>query len=127
MERTGDGELLRKYALDNDQRAFADLVARHIDWVYSCALRMTYGDAPLAQDVTQGVFLALAQKGRRLASHPNVAAWLFQATRFAAATARRSELRRKTHEARAMQQAAVQSSTFDRYWEQIRDRLEDAV
>src|SRR5437016_13217085 len=99
MDRTGDGELLRRYALDDDQRAFADLVARHIDWVYSSAVRMTRGDAAMAQDVTQGVFLALAQKGERLAGHSNLAAWLIQASRFAVRTARRTELRRNSHDA----------------------------
>jgi len=53
-------ELLRRFADEDAQDAFTELVRRKIDLVYAAALRQTGGDAHLAQDVTQGVFLALA-------------------------------------------------------------------
>ena len=36
---TPDGELLRRYAESRSEEAFAELVHRHLDLVYSAALR----------------------------------------------------------------------------------------
>jgi hypothetical protein len=41
---TDDSELLRRYAHERSEAAFAELVARHVDLVYSAALRQTRGD-----------------------------------------------------------------------------------
>jgi DNA-directed RNA polymerase specialized sigma24 family protein len=65
-----DAELLRRYAQDRCEAAFTELVQRHVDFVYSSVLRQVGGDANLAQEVTQGVFLDLAQKAGTLARHP---------------------------------------------------------
>ena len=62
-------ELLRRYADEGSQPAFGDLVRRTVDLVYAAALRQTGGDAHLAEDVTQGVFLALARRAGMLKSH----------------------------------------------------------
>ena len=42
-----DAELLRRYATENSEAAFAELIRRHVDLVYSAALRLvkTYGFA----------------------------------------------------------------------------------
>src|SRR6266511_3993857 len=57
-----DFELLRCYAEDRSEAAFAELVKRYIDFVYSAAFRQVGGDAHLADDVTQSVFVDLARK-----------------------------------------------------------------
>jgi len=62
-----DQRLLRDYAARRSEAAFAELVRRHVDFVYSAAVRMVR-DAHLAEDVTQGVFVALAQNARQLTS-----------------------------------------------------------
>src|SRR5204863_6985896 len=111
-----DGELLRLYADRRDQRAFPQLIERHLDWVYSAAARITR-DQTMAEDVTQGVFMVLAEKARRLSGHPAIAGWLFRATQFAAKSALKRERVRKIHEAQAMQQTVV-STEVDRYWEE---------
>ena len=48
-----DSELLRRYLHDRSEAAFAELVRRHIDLVYSSALRQVSGDVHAAQDVAQ--------------------------------------------------------------------------
>ena len=50
-----DEQLLHAYARERSESAFGELVARHIDFVYSTALRVVNGDSHLAQDVAQTV------------------------------------------------------------------------
>ena len=57
-----DSELLRQYAESGSETAFTELVKVYIDFVFSAALRQVGGDAHLAQDVTQSVFVDLALK-----------------------------------------------------------------
>ena len=47
---TDDAQLLRQYAEERAEPAFGELMARHIDLVYSAALRVAGGDRQLAQD-----------------------------------------------------------------------------
>ncbi len=48
-----DIELLRRYALHDDEPAFTELVRRHTNMVYNTALRHTAGDRHRAEDITQ--------------------------------------------------------------------------
>jgi RNA polymerase sigma factor (sigma-70 family) len=97
-----DAALLRVYADTRAQDAFAELVERHLDGVYSTALRRVGGDTHLAQDVCQQVFVALARKAGALAEHPALASWLFIAARNEAANVVRAERRRKARENEAL-------------------------
>jgi RNA polymerase sigma factor (sigma-70 family) len=89
-----DAELLALYAADRSEAAFAELVRRQVDFVYSAALRQLGGNHHLAPDVTQMVFLDLAKKAAALSRHPALSAWLHRCTRYAVFNARRKEARR---------------------------------
>ena len=101
---TTDDELLTRYARDSSEAAFAELVRRHINLVYSAALRQVNGNVHQAEDVTQAVFTNLARKAAKLTSHPSITGWLYTTTRFEAANIRRSGERRniRDQEAHAM-------------------------
>ena len=96
-----DGRLLRRYAADRSQQAFARLVQRHVDLVYAAARRQCFGDAHLAEDVTQAVFMILARKPTAVYSGAVLPAWLLATTRYAASNALKLEARRRRHEREA--------------------------
>jgi RNA polymerase sigma factor (sigma-70 family) len=124
-----DAELLRRYAESRSESDFAELVQRHVNLVYSAALRQVNGDAHLAQDVTQLVFADLARKAWTLASRPVLAGWLFTSTRFAAAKLVRGERRRqlREQEAQIMQQLCQQDSSAQLDWDRVRPVLDSAL
>src|SRR4051794_7888568 len=95
-----DHELLSRYCAESDQAAFAELVRRYVNLVYSTALRRT-GERELAEDVTQTVFLILSQRGGGLSGKVVVAGWLYQTARNVANDALRARERRRRHENRA--------------------------
>src|SRR6476659_2394255 len=78
----------------------SELIRLHIDAVYSSALRQVR-DPHLPEDVTQAVFMLLARKAPSLGSHPSIAGWLFQPTRYACRAAVREQSRRRERERKA--------------------------
>jgi DNA-directed RNA polymerase specialized sigma24 family protein len=95
-----DNQLLRAYARARDERAFAELVGRHADWITRAA-RRRLGDGHAADDAAQAVFLLLSRDAARLASsrdRKSLSAWLFHAMHFSCARIARSRARRKRHE-----------------------------
>lgn len=121
-----DQQLLRKFVEDGSQTAFAELVARHVNLVFSAALRRTNGDEQLAKDVTQQVFTDLARKARSLTGNVVLAGWLHRATRFAAAQMLRTERRRHAREQEAVTMKTLESHPAPD-WTQIRPLLDEAL
>jgi RNA polymerase sigma factor (sigma-70 family) len=123
-----DRELLRRYAEADSEDAFAELVRRHLDLVYSAALRQVNGDALLAQDVAQSVFADLARKAGVLWQREVLTSWLYTSTHFAAANAVRKERRRHTHEQEAfVMHELLQAPTPDLNWEKLRPVLDEVM
>jgi RNA polymerase sigma factor (sigma-70 family) len=125
---TDDAELLKRYAEEGAEEAFAELVRRHVNLVHSAALRRTNGDAHLANDVTQMVFTDLARKARELSDRRVLAGWLFVSARYAAAKVVRSEQRRRRRE----QEVYMNKETNDGHatsadWERVRPVLDAAM
>lgn len=123
---TDDKQLLRKYLEERSESAFAEIVTRHIDLVYSTALRVVNGDAHLAEDVTQMVFIDLARKAASLPTNLMLPGWLHRHTSYTAATAVRTEQRRRTRERIAMEMRAL-DQIHDSPWEQISPHLDDGL
>src|SRR5687767_12285574 len=96
-----DASLLRLFIDESSDVAFRELVLRRFDFVYASALRQVGGDAHLAREVAQNVFMDLARKARALSARSNIAGWLYTSTRFAASKALRSRVRRLNHETAA--------------------------
>src|SRR2546422_6208154 len=123
---TDDAQLLRQYTRERSEPAFGELVARHIDLVFSAAVRVVGGDRHLAQDVTQTVFADLARKARSLPSDVVLAGWLYRHACFTAAKTVRAERRRRIREKTAMELNALNDDT-EPNWEQIAPVLDEAV
>jgi RNA polymerase sigma factor (sigma-70 family) len=123
-----DGALLERYARDRDEAAFAEIVGRHLNFVYAAALRQVGGDAQFAQDVAQIVFTDLARKAGALINHPVITGWLFTSTRFAAANLVRRERLRQARETQAhvMQEVLTPDNAAAR-WEDVRAVLDDSL
>jgi len=121
-----DQQLLRDYSERRSEAAFTELVRRHVDLVHSAALRMVR-DAHLAEDVTQGVFLALARNAAQLTSHPVLSGWLHRTAQNLAANTVRSDVRRRVRE----QEAAAMNESLalerDTVWEDIAPYLDAAL
>jgi RNA polymerase sigma factor (sigma-70 family) len=92
-----DTQLLQQYVKAGCERAFAELVSRHIDLVYGAARRVTR-DAHMAEDVTQAVFIVLAKKASRVRHGAMLPAWLLSATRYLSMNAIAQSNRRRKHE-----------------------------
>ena len=126
MNSLTDQQLLRDYAGRRSETAFAELVRRHVDFVYSAALRMVR-DAHLAEDVTQGAFVALAQNARQLTDRPVLSGWLHRTAQNLAANTVRSEVRRRAREQEAAAMNELLAPESEAAWEHIAPQLDAAL
>jgi RNA polymerase sigma factor (sigma-70 family) len=120
-----DAELLQEYVERRTEAAFTALVARHLDLVYSTARRMV-GDAHLAQDVAQTVFIGLARSPARVRQPAALAGWLYATTRNTAAQVVRTEQRRQQRETEAMNRQLLDDNS-PAAWEAVAPLLDEAM
>src|ERR1051325_3611146 len=122
-----DAQLLREYAERGEEAAFAELVHRHTNLVYSAALRQI--ESPdAASEITQAVFISLASGAaslsRRLRPDASIAGWLCRVARNLSLNFRRDEFRRQTREKEAH---FMSSSEPPPDWERVRRVLDAAM
>jgi RNA polymerase sigma factor (sigma-70 family) len=101
-----DLTLLREYAGGNSEAAFAALVSRHVNLVYSVALRQVR-DPHLAEEITQAVFIILARKAASLGPKTILSGWLCRTARYASANALTIQRRRQRREQEAFMQSQL--------------------
>ena len=101
-----DLTLLREYARRNSEEAFAALVSRHVNLVYSVALRQVR-NPHLAEEITQAVFIILARKAGSLGPKTILSGWLCRTARYASANALTIQRRRQHREQEAFMQSQV--------------------
>jgi RNA polymerase sigma factor (sigma-70 family) len=118
-----DMELVRQYARNKSEEAFAALTARHVNLVYSIALRHV-GNTHMAEEITQAVFVILARKAGSLSEKTLVAGWLCRTARFIATKALTAERRRQNREQEAFMQSLESEPNA---WTQIEPLLEGAM
>ena len=127
-ERASDTELLRRYAEDHSEAAFAELVSRHVGLVYAAALRQVGGATHRAQDVAQTVFVVLARQAGPLSRRTEIVGWLYTSTHHMAAKLKRTEQRRALREleAHAMNEINADGAAAAE-WERLRPVLDEAM
>lgn len=121
-----EAKQLRRFAEQGDEEVFNEIVANHFALVYSTALRQLNGDAQLAQDVAQMVFIALARKARWLPLDIVLAGWLYKAARMSAANVVRTEQRRRIREQEASEMKHHEPEVSPD-WERLRPVLDAAM
>jgi RNA polymerase sigma factor (sigma-70 family) len=125
MQPADDSVLLRQYANDHSDEAFATLVTRYVNFVYSIAVRQV-GNPHHAEEITQVVFIILSKKALRLRHERALSSWLFNTTRLTAINFVRSETRRHRREQEAYMQTIFDKSGED-LWPRMAPLLDDAV
>lgn len=121
-----DSQLLRDFAEHRSEEAFAELVRRHLDFVHSAARRLVQ-DEHIAQDVTQRVFLALAQNAAALATHPVLSGWLHRTARNLAVQTIRTNIRRQAREQEAATMNNLLAAEPETHWANVAPLLDTAL
>lgn len=113
-----DDELLRKFVVERDDRAFAVLVGRHSGMVMGVCKRVL-GLEHDAEDAFQAVFLVLARKADSLRSGSSLPAWLHKTAFRVALRARTARSRRREEPAEDLSMIADQSLIASQAWDDI--------
>ncbi|MGH7951029.1 MAG: sigma-70 family RNA polymerase sigma factor [Limisphaerales bacterium] len=125
MPELDDQQLLAEFSGTNSEPAFATLVERYVNLVYSTALRFT-GNSHHAEEITQAVFIILARKAGKLSTRVVLSSWLYQAARLTASNFLKSENRRQHREQEAFMQTILNEPDTNS-WKQIAPLLDEAM
>jgi RNA polymerase sigma factor (sigma-70 family) len=120
-----DDDLIRDHARAGSSSAFATLVERHLNLVYSVARRHVRSDA-LAQEVVQAVFVDLARDAHKLKPGTPLVAWLHLVARRTAIDVVRREARRQAREKIAAEISETMK-TPEPSWVAMEPLLDEAV
>jgi RNA polymerase sigma factor (sigma-70 family) len=124
VKMTSDLDLLEQFAREKSQDAFTELVNRHVNLVYSAALRQVRSPQ-LAEEIAQSVFADLARVAATPSSPKILTPWLYAITRRTAIDVIRKESRRQLREQIAVGMNDMNATSAD--WTQIEPLLDDAM
>ena len=125
MRDVSDMELVQNHLQQGSEEAFAELVRRHVNLVYSAAFRQL-SNAAHAEEITQAVFIILARKAASLRHDTNLTAWLYEATRLTSLSFLRGERRRQFRDHEAYMQSNLPESS-ETFWQQLAPLLDEAM
>jgi len=117
-------ELLRRFMNDRDEGAFLQLVEKHVDLVFSVAVRQLK-NRHWAEEMTQNVFVELIKSGPNLTEDTVLPAWLYQVTYRRCIDAIRSESRRRVREKIAVELRDMNAQND--VWMEIEPLVEEAL
>ncbi len=120
-----DHSLIAEFNARRCENAFAALVRQHVNLVFATALRQV-GDHGTAEEITQNVFVALAESAGKLGSHPTIAGWLYQTTLNKSRERLRSDLRRRRREQVAVK-LELAGAEGDSVWASLVPLLDEAL
>ncbi len=126
MAELNDMRLVEEYGRQESEDAFANLVKRHIDLVYSVALRHAQVPAH-AEEITQAVFIILARKAGSLGHLRILEGWLHETTRLTALRFLRGERRRQRREQEAYMESSLQTQPDTDAWKSLAPLLDEAM
>ena len=122
-----DLQLLRAYADTSSRSAFAEIVNRHLGWVYAVCLRGVR-DREMAGDVAQAVFVLLSRRADKIDENTSLRGWLFKTSRFAIANALKNPIRKKCALVPFCEISETHLSQQDEaFWEEIVPILDEAI
>ncbi|HUA39018.1 MAG TPA: sigma-70 family RNA polymerase sigma factor [Candidatus Sulfopaludibacter sp.] len=121
-----DLALLCDYSRNHSEDAFAALVTRYLNLVYSVALRQVQ-DPQLAEEITQAVFIILARKAGSLGDKTILPGWLCRTARYASANALTIQCRRQRREQEAYMQNSLNEPAAAETWGRIAPLLDTAM
>jgi len=119
------GQFTRELGTPAGQDAFTELVKRHLNLVYSAALRQVRSPQ-LAEEVCQSVFTNLACHAGKLDPDAVLSAWLYQVTRHTAIDVVRREARRQAREQIAFQMSTMNDPAAAE-WTHVEPLLDEAM
>jgi RNA polymerase sigma factor (sigma-70 family) len=116
-------ELLAEYRARGSQEAFAELLKKYANLVYSVARRRLNNDA-LVADVAQMVFTRLARAVPPLKEEGHLVGWLHRTTVHVSIDVLRAESRRKTREENF---ALMENGTQSESWNDLAPQIDEAL
>src|ERR1051326_8457923 len=126
LKMTDSPTLLADYVKNGSDPAFRELVTRYLNLVHSAAIRLVGGDAHLAEDVAQTVFVDLARMAGGLSSEVMLGGWLHRHTCYVAAKTMRAERRRQSRERQAVAMSSLNDHS-EANLAQLTPFLDDAI